>query len=123
VKHDRLQILQPEFTEEIGPPGRGSVHRSSGDDFVRAFYFPQVTIKHGIDWNLGADLPGIGQGLRRVIGLAGDDVAESESLDVDREVLDQPQARPSRREYRTPQSLFGKALQDPQHVRALFAQG
>ena len=70
VKHDRLQILQPEITEEIGPPGWGSIHRSSGDDVVRTFYFPPVAVEHGVDWNLGADLPGVGRGLSRVIGLA-----------------------------------------------------
>jgi hypothetical protein len=76
VKHDRPQIIQPEITEEIGPPSRGGVHRSSGDNVVCAFYFSPVAVEHDVGWNLGADLPGVGLGISRVIGLAGDDVAE-----------------------------------------------
>ena len=56
-------------------------------------------------------------------GLTCQTAAEPEPLDIDGEMAYQPQARPPRRQHGPPQGFLGKALQNPEHVIALIAQG
>src|ERR1043165_9259372 len=72
----------------LGPPARLGVEGRGGDDRVGAGDLVAVEGEDLLHGRLGRDLPG---GFGQLDALAGDDRAEPEALDVEGEVLDEPQ--------------------------------
>src|ERR1022692_613533 len=123
VQHDLAEIVQPPAAEELRrPPGRRGFEGSGGDNRVGELNLLPVLVEDGLGWQVRVDLPGIAGGIDGVTGLTGDDAAEPETLDVQGEMLHEPQACPLRRKHGPPQVVLGQAVEDTEHVIALIIE-
>jgi len=117
VQDDLAHVLQPPVLEILRPPGRRRVQAEPGQDRVGGRDLPPVQVEHGLGGLIRGRLPA-GLVIERQ-RLARRDGADPESLVVDRQVPDQGQARPARRQHRPPEILVGQAAEDAEHVTAL----
>src|SRR3954454_19448056 len=97
MKHRGAQVALRQIGEDLyGPPDGSSVQRGLGEDLVAEADLLAVRVEYVARCSGVRHLPaGVLAGQLDV--LAGDDGSEPESLAVQRQVLYEPEARPSRR--------------------------
>lgn len=103
----------------LRPPHRRRIEGGVFDDGSRPFGLPPIEVEDLTWGSAGSDLLGV-----LVLGVLRDrftsrDLPKPELFDVERELLDEAKAAPTRRQYGMPQIVIGETLENAQHVSAL----